>query len=64
MDFNSDRRFAPQQNISCKMNIMTDFFGLGVSKAGYHRRTLIISLRGIMRDIGIDNALGVAEALW
>ena len=42
MDFNSDDRFAPQQNISCKMNIMTNFFGLGVSKAGSHPRTLIL----------------------
>ena len=41
MDFNSDRRFAPQQNISYTMNIMTDFFGLGVSKAGFHPRTLM-----------------------
>ncbi len=41
MDFNSDNRFAPQQNISCKMNIMTEIFGLGASKAGIHPRTLI-----------------------
>ena len=40
MDFNSDNRFAPQQNISCKMNIMTEIFGLGASKAGIHPRTL------------------------
>ena len=29
MDFNSDQRFAPQQNISSRMNIMTDFFWSG-----------------------------------
>ena len=37
--FNSDDRFAPQQNISCKTNIMTKFFGLGASKAGFHHES-------------------------
>ena len=41
MDFNSDQRFAPQQNISSRMNIMTDFFGLGASKVPSFPRTLM-----------------------
>ena len=61
MDFNSDRRFAPQQNISYKMNIMTDVFGLGVSKAGFHPRMLMYTMLPTTRAAKMATAARSSE---